>query len=173
MGFFGFQITQNALAQAETPASIRVGERLTYNISYNRLPNVAYAETEVISKGKIAKKDAFEVRSKFKSLNFMALGSLYLDLDRTTYISPTDGSALVVKEVDNASGVPVAESVNYIEKSPGSFDLAALLFKIRTSGGVGSYPMFENGKLYTVAFQSIGSEVVKSDAGEFPTTSSA
>ncbi len=168
-GFFGFQITQNALAQAETPVSIRVGERLTYNISYNRLPNVAYAETEVISKGKIAKKDAFEVRSKFKSLNFMALGSLYLDLDRTTYISPTDGSALVVKEVDNASGVPVAESVNYIEKSPGSFDLAALLFKIRTSGGVGSYPMFENGKLYTVTFQSIGSEVVKSDAGEFPT----
>jgi hypothetical protein len=132
------------------------------------LPNVAYAETEVVSKGKVAGKEAVEIRSKFKSLNFMSLGSLFLDVDRTTYVSLLDGSALVVKDVDATTGVPVAESLNYLEKSPGSFDLAAMLFKIRASGGVGSYSMFENGKVYTVTLQPMGNEVVRSDAGEFP-----
>jgi hypothetical protein len=157
-----------ARAQTDIPGSIRVGERLTYNISYNRFPNVAYAETNVLSKGKIAGKEAFEVRSRLKSLNVVSVGGLYVDVDRTTYISPADGNTLVVKEIDNSAGAPVLESTNFLEKSPGSFDLTALLFKIRASGGVGSYSMFENGKLYNVAFQSIGTETVKSDAGEFP-----
>ena len=167
--FLGSRAVRNVSAQAEIPATIRVGERLTYNISFNKIPNVAYAETDVLSKGKIAGKEAFEVRSKFKSINYITVGSLFLDVDRTTYISPVDGSALMLRQTDNTTGAPVTEAVKFTEKSPGSFDLTALLFKIRTSGGVGSYPMFENGKLYTVSFQSVGSETVKSDAGEFPT----
>ena len=166
---FGFRASETVQAQSDASTAIRVGERLTYTISYNRLRNVAYAETEVVSKGKIAGKEALEVHSKYKSLNFMALGSLFLDVDRTTFISPTDGTALVVKEADNASGVPVSELVNYIEKSPGTFDLTGMLFKLRASGGVGTYSMFENGKVYTVTFQSVGTETVKSDAGEFLT----
>jgi hypothetical protein len=157
-----------ARAQTDMPGAIRVGERLTYNISYNKFANVAYAETNVLSKGKMAGKEAFEVSSRLKSLNVVSIGGLYVDIDRTTYISPTDGNAILVKETDNSNGAPVQKSTNFLEKSPGSFDLTSVLFKIRASGGVGSYSLFENGKLYNVAFQSIGTETVKSDAGEFP-----
>jgi hypothetical protein len=168
VGLLGYRSSSVVSAQAEMPGSIRVGERLTYNISLNRIPNVAFAETEVVSKGKIAGREAYEVRSKLKSINFMAVGSLFVDVDRTTYISPVDGSVLMMRQTDSTTGAPITEGVKFTEKSPGSFDLTALLFKIRSSGGVGSYPMFENGKLYTAAFQSIGTETVKSDAGEFP-----
>jgi hypothetical protein len=159
---------RSASAQGEPAEALRVGEKLTYNISFNRLPNVAYAETNVVSKGKIAGKEAYEVRSRFKTLNFLSAGSLPVDIDRTTYISPADGSSIVVKNLDNSTGAAIATSTNFIEKSPGSFDLTAMLFRIRSSGGVGSFSMFENEKLYTVTLQSMGTETVKSDAGDFP-----
>jgi hypothetical protein len=167
--YFGFEMSPVVRAQTEPGGSFRVGERLTYNISLNKFRDVAYAETNVLSKGKIGGKDAYEVRSKLRSLNFLAVGSQFSDVTRTTFISAADGSALVVKNVDNSTGIPADTSINFIEKYPGSFDLTAIIFKIRNSGGVGSYSMFENEKAYTVAFQSIGTETVKSDAGEFPT----
>jgi hypothetical protein len=43
-----------------------------------------------------------------------------------------------------------------------------MIFKIRASGGVGSFSMYENDKLYIVSYQIIGTETVVSDAGDFP-----
>jgi hypothetical protein len=165
---FGASSRNTVTAQGEATGTFRVGERLTYQISFNKFPNVAYAETNVVSKGKMAGKEAYEVRSKFKTSNFMAVGSLFLDTDRTTYISPADGSVLVVKSVDNSMGAPTESTVNFTEKSPGNFDLVAMIFKIRASGGVGSFSMFENDKLYNVSYQIIGAETVVTDAGDFP-----
>jgi len=138
-GFCGFEFSRGVGAQTEANGTIRVGERLTYNISFDKFPNVAYAETNVISRGKVAGKEAFEVRSKFKTLNYLSFGALFEDVDRTTYISPADGSVLLVKNIDNITGAPVETSINFLEKSPGGFDLTAIVFKIRSSGGVGAF----------------------------------
>jgi len=156
----------HAAAQTEANGPIRVGERLTYNISFDKFPNVAYAETYVVSRGKISGKEAIEIQSRLKSLNFLALSYLLVDTNRTTFVSPADGTTLFVKNVDNLTGAPIETVTNYVEKG-GSFDLTSMLFKIRASGGSGSFTMFENDKTYTVTFQSIGTETVKSDAGDF------
>ena len=155
-----------AAAQAETSAGPRVGERLTYNISFDRFPNVAFAETYVVSRGKLAGKEAIEIQSKIKTINFLAKSYLAADTTRTTYVSPADGTPLHVRNTDGSIGIPIETGMNYADKG-GSFDLASILFKIRAAGGGGSFIMFENDKTYNVSFHIIGAETVRSDAGEF------
>jgi hypothetical protein len=154
------------VAQTEASTFPRVGERLTYNISFDKFPNVAYAETYVASRGKIGGKEAIEIQSKLKTLNFLTKNYFASDTARTTYVSPADGTPLYVKNVDNSIGAPIETVTNYADKG-GSFDLTSILFKIRASGGAGSFTMFESDKTYNVSFHNIGAETVRSDAGEF------
>jgi hypothetical protein len=155
-----------AAAQGDPNSVPRVGERLTYNISFDRFPHVAFAETYVASKGKIGGKDAIEIQSKLKTLNFLTRDYLTPETNRTSFVSPADGTPMYVKNVDSSTGAPVETVTNYADKG-GSFDLTSILFKIRASGGAGSFTMFENDKTYNVSFHTIGAETVKSDAGEF------
>jgi hypothetical protein len=153
-------------AQSETTSFPRVGERLTYNISFDKFPNVAFAETYVASRGRIGGKEAIEIQSKLKTLNFLTMDHLTADTIRTTYVSPTDGTPVYVRNTDSSIGAPIETVTNYADKG-GSFDLISLLFKIRASGGAGSFTMFENDKTYNVSFHTMGAETVKSDAGDF------
>src|SRR6266404_5607977 len=61
---------QNSTADISSiPASrFRIGEKLTYSVSFGKFDNAAYAQTCVVSRGKIAGKDAVELHSKIKTL---------------------------------------------------------------------------------------------------------
>lgn len=162
-----FSFTRIGLAQIES-GPFRIGERLTYAISFDKIPNVAYAEIYVVSKGKIKGKEAVEIQSRLRTLNFVTATSFMVDTQRTVLASPTDGATLVVKNTDNTVGIPLETLTNFSEKASGAFDISALIYKIRNSGGAGSYTLYENEKTYKVEFTTIGTETVKSDAGEFP-----
>ncbi|MFL6468972.1 MAG: DUF3108 domain-containing protein [Pyrinomonadaceae bacterium] len=164
----GLSIDRDVSAQTEAAGGFRIGERLTYSIAFDKFPNVAYAETYVVSKGKFNGKEAIEIQSKFKTLNFVTIGVVLLDTHRTTLVSPSDGSTLFVKNIDKSTGSPIDTSTNFGERAPGSFDLSSIIYKIRSTNGGGSFTMFENEKMYSVSFQTVGTETVKSDAGDFP-----
>jgi len=164
----GLNVISRVEAQTENLGVFRVGERLTYSISFDKFQNVAYAETYVVSKGKFKGKTAIEIQSKLKTLNFVTVGVMLLDTHRTALVSPIDGSVFFVKNVDKSAGSPIETSTNVTERAPGSFDLSSIIYKIRSAGGSGSFTMFENEKIYNVSFQTVGTETVRSDAGEFP-----
>jgi hypothetical protein len=48
-------------SSAQTAGNFRVGERLTYNFSFEKFKDVAYAELYVVSRGKLEGKDAIEL----------------------------------------------------------------------------------------------------------------
>ncbi len=49
---------------SQTP--FRIGERLTFNISFEQYDNAAYAEIHAVSRGKLGERDAVELRAKNK-----------------------------------------------------------------------------------------------------------
>jgi len=159
--------TANAQAKNEL---FRVGERLTYNISLGRFPNAAFAETYVVSRGKVAGKDAVEVQSKLRILDFIAVDFLLADTQRTALVSPIDGMPIYVKNVDTSTGAPIETVINFAEKGGGVFDLSSMIYKIRSSGGSGAFEFLENDKRYGVTFNTIGTEIVNYDAGDFATS---
>ena len=155
---------------AITPSGIRIGERLTYNISFQSYNDVGFFETFAVSRGKLGDVDAVELRMKLKTSGLLSAAFYQMDESRTTFASPETGSPLFVRRRDN-SGVEMRETVsNYLGAPAPGFDLLTLLYRLRASGGAGSFILSEGDKTYAVALQPLNSEHVKTDAGEFDTT---
>jgi len=159
---------QAVVAQNENTELFRVGERLTYNISFGRFQDVAFAETQVVSRGKVSGKDAVEIQSRLKTLNFVVMDFLLVDILRTAFVSPTDGTPIYVKDTDSSNGAPIETVTSFAEKGGGIFELSSVIYKIRASPGTGAFEILENDRRYGVTFNIIGTETVTSAAGEFP-----
>ena len=162
-------IAQDPVKPTLSP-TVRLGERLTYNISFQRYDNVGYAETYAVSRGKLGESDAVELRLKFKTTGLLSAAFYQIDESRTTFASPDSGMPLLVRRRDN-SGVEVKETVNNYLTSPASgLDILTLIYKARQTSGAGSFILFEKDRSYSVTFQPQGNEKVKTDAGEFDTS---
>lgn len=158
--------------QKSTSASFRVGERLSYNVSFGKITDAAYAEIFVVSRGKLGGKDAVELQGKFKTTNLVSAFYL-LDETRLSYASVETGLPLFTKVVSNEGILPKETMKNFLENPTAYHDLLTAIYQSRNLNGVGNITFQENEKTYNAAFQTTGTEKVKTDAGEFETTISS
>lgn len=151
------------------PTPFRIGERLTYNISFEKFKNAGYAEIYAVSRGKLGEKDAVELRSKLKTNDFVSAAFYLLDETRTTYAEAVTGLPLYVRKISNASVLPKENISNYLTAASSGYDWLTLIYQARNTGGVGNFALQEEDRIYSVSFQNIGSERAKTDTGEFDT----
>jgi len=162
------------VARTLSPTPFRVGERLTYNISLDKLKDAAYAEIYAVSRGKLGERDAVELQSKIKTSDFFSSVYYLIDETRTTYAAAETGLPLYIRKTSNASVLPKETVSNYMIVPTTNFDWLTLIYQIRNANGVGSFSMQEDDKVYNVSLVSAASgEKVKTDAGEFETSVSA
>lgn len=155
--------------QTLPPTPFRIGERLTYNISFEKFNNAAYAETYVVSRGKLGDKDAVELRSKIKTMDVLSAAFYLLDENRTTFASAETGLPLYVKKVSNAGVLPKETINNYTVVPTANYDLLTLIYKARSVGGSGNFILQEDDQSYGVNIQNIGIERVKIPLDNFET----
>lgn len=161
-----FAISQSA----QSTSVFRVGEKLTYQISFDRFTDVGYAELYVASAGKLAGRDAVEVRARVKTQDFVSAAFFLVDQSRTIYAAPDTGLPMYLSNVDSGGVVPKETIQNYLTEPTTNFDFVLAIYRARANGG-GTFPIFENGQQYLVTFQPGGAtEKLKTDAGEFDTT---
>lgn len=152
------------------PTSFRVSERLTYSVSFGKFKNAAYAETYVVSRGKLEGKDAVELRSRIKTNDFISAAFFLIDNSRTTFASAETGLPLYVRKASNETGLPEEKVENYLTSPTVNYDLLTLIYQIRRVGGIGNFPLFEDEKNYTVSLQNTVSEQVRTVVGDFDTS---
>ena len=152
------------------PTPFRIGERLTYNISFEKFNNAAFAEIFVVSRGKLGDKNAVELRSKIKTADIVSAAFYLLDETRTTFASAESGLPLYVRKTSNVGVLPKETIGNFLVSPTSNFDLLALIYGARTFGGIGTFSLQEDDKTYSVSLQTTVGETVKTDAGEFDTT---
>ncbi len=157
-------------AQSVNSSIFRVGEKLSYTISFDKINNAGYAELDVISRGKIAGRDAVEIRSRIKTLDVVSAAFYLFDESRTVYAVPDTGLPLYVRTNSHDSVTPKETVGNYLTQPSSSYDLLTLIYKARESGGTGSFPLFEGDQLYTAVFQQVGTITASTEAGNFDTT---
>ncbi len=155
---------------SQTRTSFLIGERLTYNISFASFDNAAYAEIYVVSNGKLEGKEAIELSAKLKSDGFVSAAFYLLDETRSTFVSNETGLPFYVRSVTRASGLPKERIDNFLKAPTTHYDLLSLIYKVRNSGGAGSFSVQDNNKVYNFDFAATGGEIVKSADGEFETT---
>lgn len=183
--FFGagvFYVMRTATAQTvvniqtASTSNFRIGERLTYNISFENFNDAAFAEIYAVSRGKLGEKDAIELRGKLKTKDFVSAAFFLLDEARTTFASAETNLPLYIRKISNASVLPKEVINNYTAAPTAHNDLLTLIYQIRNSNGVGNFSFQEGERIYNVSLQSgsgekrnVLSERVKTDAGEFET----
>ena len=148
----------------------RIGEKITYTISFGRFSNVAYAELYAVSRGKLAERDAIELRGRFKTLDFVSAAFYLIDETRTVFVDAESGLPLYINSVQNAGTLPRATDTNYLTVQAQGFDIVSMIYRIRQAGGTGAFPLMEDGKVYIVTMQVVGAERVKTEAGEYDTS---
>ncbi len=174
--FYTFTASGNVSAQTETVktaiqiSNFRIGERLTYNMSFGQFANAGYAEIYVVSRGRLADQDAVELRSKFKTNDFVSAAFYAFDESRTTFASSENGFPLYVKKTANAGILPQETISSFLSAPTTNFDFLTLIYQARNVGGIGTFPFSENDKNYTMTFQIAGNEKLKTVAGDFETS---
>lgn len=159
-----------AAAAANGYTSFRVGERLSYNVSFESFKDVVYLETYVVSRGKLSGRDVVELRSRVKTGGLVSAAFSLIDEERTVFADPASGQPLFVRREMNGGVLPKVVETNLMETGPNPYDLLTAIFKARETGGNGSFQIAENGESSTLTFTSAGSERVKTEAGDFDTT---
>jgi hypothetical protein len=168
--FFAPGSEAQSVSVINSSSIFRIGEKLTYTISFGKLPNAGYAETHVVSRGKISGKDAVEIRSKVKTIDLFSAAFFRFDESRTTFAAPDTGLPLYITSNNHDTALPKETVTNYLAQPTSNFDLVTLVYKVRESGGLGTFPLFEGEQLYTASFLGAATEKVKTEAGEFDTT---
>lgn len=168
LALIGSRLT--VIGQAQEDAAVpKVGERLTYVISFNNYDSAGYAEIQVVSKGLLEGRQAVELSGKLKSFDLLSAAFFLWDEQRTTYIDPESGFPLYVKETSNSGVLPDVTVRNYLQSPITSFDLLSLIYKARQSGGSGSFSVLEGGVSRQFEMSVLGGEKISTEAGEFET----
>ncbi len=170
--FFWLQPGAAANARSEQPG-LRIGEKLTYQVSFGKFSNAGFAELSVMSRGKLGGKtgrDVIELRSRIKTVDVVSAVFLQMDEERTTYVAPDTGLPVYIVRTNNDGPVP-KESINsFLSQPTQNFDLLSLIYKAREQAGNGNFQLAENDLVHAVTFATSGAERIKTDAGEFDTT---
>lgn len=160
---------QNQVTVTNSGGIFPVGERLTYNLKFDKFQDAGVAELFVASSGKLANRNAVEIQSRIKTTNLVSAVFFLWDESRTTFASPETGLPLYIKTTSNATVLPRERIQNFLDTPSSNFDLLTVIYQARFAGGIGNFSLQEDEKVYSVSFSKSGNERVKTDAGEFST----
>ncbi|MDX2040157.1 MAG: DUF3108 domain-containing protein [Acidobacteriota bacterium] len=170
-------VTSTATPVSNSPAvagfdgsTLRVGERLVYNVAFSEFAVAGRIELEVVEQGNFFGQDSFQIRTKAESLG--QVRSLFGDIDHqyTAYVNPRTAIPYrVVSSVrqgktqtddtvifDQSKGQATFSDESSISISQGAFDLTSLIYALRLRG------IPETGKQKFSAL--LGREVVEFEA---------
>ncbi|HUF04434.1 MAG TPA: DUF3108 domain-containing protein [Aridibacter sp.] len=165
-----FQVLNFESASAKQSDAVpRVGEKLTYSISFNNFDSAAYAEIHVVSRGKLEGRDAVELSAELRSVDVLSAAFYAWDEARTTFVSPDSGYPLLVKEISNTGPFPRVTSRGYLQRPATAYDLLSMIYRVRALGGAGSFSVLENERFHNFDFVISGTENVSTPAGDFET----
>lgn len=152
------------------PSIFRIGEKFTYNISFEKFSNAGYAEMSVISRGQLSGKDAVELGSKLKTNDLVSAAFYSFDETRSTFVSADTGLPLYLRKISNSGILPKETINNYLNSPSSGFDLLSVVYQIRNNGGNGNFTISEDEKIYSINSLLAGNEKVTTDAGIFDTS---
>ncbi len=176
--------------EAVTPLSLaqspyRVGERLTYNVSFSNFPSAAHVEVEVASHGTHFGRDAIQLRGHVETTGLVNVALFAINNDYVTYIDPESGLPFRSEEtvrdaIRNADSVQDFsqpggnEAIPPKQKGfPGTYDFLSVFYRARAlplnEGGVYNFSVRGEGGEYQAELKVTGRETIRTNVGSFPT----
>jgi hypothetical protein len=163
----------------------RVGERLTYNVSFSNFPDAAHVEVEIVSRGNHHGRDAIQLRAHVETTGVVNVALLAINNDYVTYIYPDSGlpfrtertardvmrTADAVEDFNQTAGSEAIPPKQ--EGFPGTYDLLSAFYRARAlplaAGGVYNISVRHEAYDYQAELRVVGKETIRTNVGSFPT----
>ena len=175
-----------ASASSVSTAPYRVGERLTYDVSFASFVSAAHVETFVAARGNFFDREGLQIRCHVETTGVVNASLYSINNDYTTFVDPATGepyrSQRVVRQnghapdTDGDYNVPAGTDAIPAQRTAGVagvFDLLSGLFRLRalplSDGQSYSFSARSDTVEYNAELRVLGHEMVKSNVGSFNT----
>jgi len=166
-------------------APYRVGERLTYNVSFSNFISAAHVELFVAARGTFFGRDAFELRAHVETTGVVSAALYALNNDYTTYVDQNTGLPFRAQEVvreaartsDTSSDFNQPASNPAVPDKPaaagfaGTYDFLSALYRLRAlplgEGSTYPFTVRAGSQEYQAELKVKGHEMIRTNVGSF------
>lgn len=163
----------------------RVGEKLTYNISYSAFPSAAHAEFEIVARGNFYGREAIQLRAHLETTGVVNVALFALNNDYLTFIDPETGLPFRSQETARDAMSTAEASQDFTQPAGndaippkisalgGTFDFLSAFYRARAlplvDGAEYDLTVRSEGVDYPVELKVVGRQTVRTNVGSFET----
>jgi len=166
-------------------AAYRVGERLTYNVSFAQFVSAGHIELFVAGRGRYFDRDGIQLQAHVETSGVVNVALLSLNNDYTTYVDAATGLPYRGQQVVREAGHTTEASSEYNQPAgtdaipaklragefPGTFDLLSAIYRLRamqlTVGAAHSFIVRTESQDYQAEVKVVGHSMIKTNVGSF------
>ncbi|MDQ3686599.1 MAG: DUF3108 domain-containing protein [Acidobacteriota bacterium] len=172
----------NGVTTPFSAPSYRVGERLTYNISFSNFSTAAHAELQVVNRGNFYGRDGIELRAHVKTIGVVSAALYSIDDDFVSYVDPAMGLPFRSQQLkrddaplgdgpsSDGSEPPLAQTPREVS---GASDLLSALYRARalplSPGVVHPFVVQYDAIEYRAELKVTGRQLLRTNIGSFNT----
>lgn len=179
----GFAQGDGATSFPFSAAPYRVGERLTYTVSFSNFPTAAHVQMEVSARGQFYGRDGVELRARVETLGVVSAALYAINNEYVTHVDATTGvpyrsqqrirEGARTEDLTSDFNLPVGTSAIPSRRTTtalaGSFDLLSALYRARAlplaQGAVYPLTIQQGSSFYSAELRVTGRESVKTNVG--------
>ena len=172
-------------AMAFNPQPYRVGERLTYDVSFSQFVSAAHVELFVAARGTFFGRDGIELRAHAETTGLINVALFAINNDYTTYVDPASGLPYRAQQFIRQAGRTSDSSSDYNQPAgtdaipskprtgefPGTYDLLSAIYRVRAMPLIEGSSYFitvrNDGEVYQAELKVTGRQLVKTKVGSF------
>jgi hypothetical protein len=177
------QVRSDASASPFSPAPYRVGERLTYTVSFSNFPTAAHVEMYVAGRGQFYAREGVELHAHVETIGVVSAALYALNNNYVTYVDPADGLPYraqqsiregarvqeVMRDYNKPPGDAVTPPGRDVAVTAGTFDLLSALYRLRalplTQGTTYALAVQNGEAVYNAEVKVTGRETLKTNVG--------
>jgi len=172
--------------QPFSPAPYRVGERLTYNVSFSNFISAAHVEFLVAARGNFFDRDGIQLKGHVETNGVVNAALFAINNDYITYVDPSTGlpyhGQQTIRETARTlettadfnqplgtAAIPAKRTAAF----PGNYDFLSAVYRIRalplTEGTTYALSVRNENQNYQIDIKVNGREMIKTNVGSFNT----
>lgn len=173
-------------SQPFSPGPYRVGERLTYNISFSNFISAAHVELLVSARGTFFGREGIQLKGHVETTGVVSAALFAINNDYLTYVDPPTGlpyrgeqtireaarTAQTFADFNQPAGTAAIPSKRTTDV-PGIYDFLSVIYRIRalplTDGSTYTLAVRSENQNYQLEIRVTGREVIKTNVGSFNT----
>jgi uncharacterized protein DUF3108 len=174
---------QNSTDQPFSPAPYRVGERLTYNVSFSNFISAAHVELLVAARGTFFGREGVQLKGHVETTGVVYAALFAINNDYITYVDPATGSPYYGQQIVRTTSRTSESSADFNQPAGtaapskgtaqffGTHDFLSAIYRVRalplTEGATYLLSIRNERETYEIEVRVRGRQIIKTNVGSF------